>query len=140
MRKLCIIIAVAGMACAALAEPHSREIAIPLGTATSSTQTLANVVGHLIEIQVSVSDNTSTGNVYLAYVPIDGVTAAVNVATNVVTASAIFRPAVDSTDILGAALTNDPPHRYALAGESLRMIVSGSPTNLTGIATVKFDK
>ena len=100
---------------------------ISLGSLTSKTSTITRVSGYLEDITVSVSDGVSTGSVWIAVVPENG--SAVNIATNVIAGAKLFRPVVDSTDILGAALTSDPPRRMFLLGETLRIIVGNSPTN-----------
>jgi hypothetical protein len=111
-----------------------------MGAKTGLTNTINNLRGYLDEIQVSCSDGISTGTVALAYVPLDGITPAVNVATGAVAAAKVWRPSLDRTDIAGVDLTSDPPWRVMFAGESLRMIVLGSPTNKAWTATIKLDK
>jgi hypothetical protein len=130
------------MACACFADqnPDTRTITVTMGAATGLTNTINNLRGYLDEIYVSCSDGSSTGTISLAYVPLDGVTPAVNVATGVVTAAKVWRPRLDGTDIAGDDLTSDPPGRVMLAGESMRLIVTGSPTNKTWTATIKLDK
>ena len=120
--------------------PDTRTIDVVLGAATSKTNTINNLRGYMDEIYVSCSDGSSTGTVYLAYVPSDAITPAVNVATGAVAAAKLWRPRIDATDIAGVALTSDPPGRVMFAGESLRMIVTGSPTNKTWRATIKLDR
>ena len=142
--RILISIACAGLvACACYADqnPDTRTVLVTTITnTTSGTNTINNLRGYVDEIHVSVSDGLSTGTVWLAYVPVDGITPAVNIATGVVTAAKVWRPRLDGTDIAGAALTSDPPARVMLAGESLRMIVTGSVTSRTWTATVKLDK
>lgn len=141
MRKLFSIACAGLLACACFAEQEpTRTVSCVMGAATSKTNTINNLRGYLDEIYVSCSDGSSTGTVYLAYVPLDGITPAVNVATGAVAAAKVWRPSVDRTDIAGSDLTSDPPGRVMLAGESLRLIISGSPTNKTWTATVKLDK
>ena len=120
--------------------PAPRTVSVVLGAATSKTNTINNLRGYLDEIQVYSSDGLSTGTVYLAYVPTDGIMPAVNVATGLVTHTKSWRPSIDRTDIAGVDLSNDPPSRVMLAGESLRLIISGSRTNKTWTATIKLDK
>jgi len=120
--------------------PDPRTISGVLITNTGTTNTINNLRGYMDEIYISCSDGISTGTVYLAYIPIDGITPAVNVATGSVVAAKLWRPSVDRTDIAGVALTSDPPGRVMLAGESMRMIVLGSPTNKTWTATIKLDR
>lgn len=142
MRKLFLIACAGLLACACFADqnPDIRTNSIILGAVTSKTNTINNLRGYMDEIYVSCSDNSSTGTVYLAYVPMDGITPAINVATGAVVAAKVWRPSVDRTDIAGTDLTSDPPGRVMLAGESLRLIVLGSPTNKTWTATIKLDR
>ena len=120
--------------------PDTRSVAVVLGAATTETNTINNLRGYLDEIYVSCSDGSSTGTVAVAYIPTDGITPAINVATGAVAAAKLWRPRVDVTDIAGVALTSDPPSRVMLAGESLSLIVTGSPTNKTWTATIKLDR
>jgi len=120
--------------------PDTRTISGVLTANTATTNTINNCRGYLDEIYISCSDGSSTGTVYLAYIPTDGITPAVNVATGAVTAAKLWRPSIDRTDIAGVALTSDPPSRVMLAGESMRLIVLGSPTNKTWTATIKLDE
>ena len=142
MRKLILIACAVLMACACYADqnPGTRTVSIVLGAATGETNTINNLRGYMDEIHVSCSDGSSTGTVALAYVPTDGITPAVDVATGSVIAAKLWRPRLDGTDVAGDDLTNDPPSRVMLAGESLRMIVTGSPTNKTWTATIKLDE
>lgn len=140
MRKLCIIIAVAGMACAALAEPNPETSTITLGTSTGGTGTVANAKGYLHEVYVGVSDGVSTGNVAITYQPAISTIAAVNVATNSVTDEKVFRPRQDGTTVAGAANTSDPPERFFFVEETITFVVTGSPTGLVWTAYFKMDK
>lgn len=129
MRKLSIIGAAVLMAACAFAEPNLQVVDITLGALTGGTGTLSNVSGYLEDIQVLCTDGASAGSVFIAVLRPDSTVAAVNIATNTVTDELLFRPVVDGTDILGAALTSDPPRRMYLYGETLRFIVIESPTN-----------
>jgi len=140
MRKLLLTACVGLIACVCSAAPRAYTLKMVLGAATGATNTLTGLSGYIDEIHVSVSDGVSTGTVALAYMPLDGITPAVNIATGVVTAAKVWRPRIDVMDIAGADLTNDPPARVMLAGESVRMIVTGSPTNKTWTATIKLDR
>jgi hypothetical protein len=128
MRKL-ILVAGAGLAACAWAGSEPRVI-LTLGTATGSTGTVANV-SYLDEIQVSVSDGVSTGTVAVAVLTADNSVSATSIATNAVTGSKTWRPVVDATDIAGTALSSDPPRRWLLVLDTLRLIVTDSPTNVT---------
>ena len=140
MRKLLAMCAVLVLSVVAVcAEPKALEtMSIALGTNTSGSATL-DVSGHLEAVYASVSDGASTGTVAVSYAPHIGSTA-VNLATNSVTDEKVWRPAVDATDVAGAALTGDTPRRFALAGETVTFAVSGSPTGLTWKCVLVIDR
>lgn len=140
MRKLFIMTCAALLAGFCLAEPKAHVFSVSMGAATGNTNTLTGVFGKIVEVQVSCADGSSTGTVALAYIPLDGINSAVNISTGEVTGVKIFRPTVDSTDIAGADLTSDTPERFYITGETLRLIVTGSPTNKTWKATIKIDR
>ena len=140
MRKYLLTVCAAMLACACFALPRAYVIPLSTGAATGNTNTLDGVFGKVVEVYASCSDGVSTGNVAIAYVPLDGKTAAVNVSTGVVTASKLWRPTVDSTDVAGDALASDAPGAFYISGETLRLIVMGSPTNKTWKATIKVDR
>lgn len=141
MRKL-IIMACVGLfaACACSALPRNYTLPVSVGAGTSATSTLSGVFGRIVEIQAFVSDNSSTGNFAVAYLPLDVSMTAINISTGVVSASKAWRPTVDSTDVNGADLTSDEPGWFYIAGETIRLIITGSPTNLTWKATIKVDR
>lgn len=140
MRKLAILVMLATLACVAVAEPTDEPIYLAMGAATAGTQTISNIRGYVDTVYVAVSDGASTGTVLIAIVPLDTNVSAINIATSSVTASKAWYPVIDRTDTAGTALTSDPPSRYSLAGDSLRMIVSGSPTGVTWRATIKVER
>jgi len=141
MRKLMFTaLAVVGSACALIAEPDTKMVAIVLGNATGGTNTLSGVRGYIEDVYVTCSDGVSTGDVKVAFIPLDGVSAAVDVGTNSVVGVKVFRPSIDRTDVNGAALTSDPPGRYLIDGDSIRLIVTDSPTNKTWKAVIRLDK
>jgi hypothetical protein len=108
-----------------------------MGATTAGTQTVSRIKGYLDAVYVSVSDGASTGTVSLAIIPLDTGVDAITVVSGSVTNNAPFRPRVDGTDTAGIALTGDPPWRYPIpAGDSLRFIVSNSPTGVTWRATI----
>lgn len=140
MRKL-ISMACAGLlACACLAEPKIHTLSVSVGAATEATNNLTGVFGRIVEIQAFASDNSSTGTLSVAYVPMDVSMTAINIATGAVAASKTWRPTVDSTDVAGADLTSDPPGCFYIAGETLRLIVTDSPTNKTWKTWIKVDR
>jgi hypothetical protein len=129
MRKFIAIFGAAIVACASFASPKDIIKTQALTTGTAFTNTYYGLVGYVHEINVSVSDGSSTGTVEVAAVPKDGITSAVNLATNSVVGSKVWYPAIDKTGVDGAALSSDPPGRFLLVGDGLRWIVTGSPTN-----------
>jgi hypothetical protein len=141
MRKLMFTaLAVVLSVCALIAEPDTKLISIVLGSATGGTNTLSGVRGYIEDVYVTCSDGVSTGDVKVAFIPLDGVSAAVEVATNNVAGVQVFKPSVDRTDVKGTALTSDPPARYMVDGDSIRLIVTGSPTNKTWKAMLRLKK
>lgn len=141
MRWLLTFACAALIACACAASPEAVSIYLPLGTATVRTQELAQVHGYIQDVYVSVSGGVATGNVAVFMIPQDGVTAAVLVASNTVVGSKTFRPRIDSTDTVGAALTSDGPESISVAGDALRVIVdTSSSTGVTWRATIILDK
>jgi len=138
-RQLAIFASILSASCAG-AGPVTIPVYLPLGTATVKTQTVENVTGYVDQIDASVDGGTVTGNVFVTYAPANGVSAAVNLATNEVIGSKTWRPAVDATDVSGADLTSDPPRRHALSGETVTVIVTGSPTGKTWRVDVKLEK
>ena len=139
MRKLSLIIGAAVLVAACAYGRETLDVVdVVLTSGTTGTSTVNIASGYLEDIQVSVSDGVSTGVVKIAVLRPDAVVSAVEIATNTaVVGSKLFRPVVDGTDITGTALTSDPPRRMYLLGEKLRMIVSGSPTNVTWKARAK---
>jgi predicted acyl esterase len=140
MKKVMALMAGLLVAGAARAEPRIYTLPVSMGAAAGNTGTLAGVRGRLVEIHASASDGNSTGNVFIAYLPVDGKQAAINVATGAVAGVKVWRPTVDATDVAGVALTSDPPGCFYLAGETIRVIVTESPTNKTWKATIKVDR
>jgi len=140
MRKLLLTACVGLMTCACFAEPRAYVFPVSMGTNTTVTNTFSGIFGKVVEVQVACSDGSSTGTVYVAYVPVDGINSPVNIATGEVTAVKVWRPTVDSTDIAGADLTDETPGCFYLASENLRVIVGGSPTNKTWKVTIKVDR
>lgn len=124
------------------AEPKAYLFNIAMGSKTATTNTLggdAGITGSIGEINVTSSDGSSTGSVWIAYNPKDGSTA-VNMATNVVIGSKTFRPRADGTDISGAALTSDPQNlKYLLCNETIKATILNSPTGVTWKVTIRTD-
>ena len=129
MRKIMLILVVGLLAHTALAgNGHYTEIV--LAGLTGGTSTVANVRGFVEEIYCD-SPSAVTGNVVVSYQPVISTMAAVTMATNMVSSDTIWRPAYDRTDVKATALTSDQPGRYCLAGETVKFVVTESPTNLT---------
>ena len=139
-RLIATLIVLAALVCVARAEPWAERVAVTMGTATTATNTITDVVGWVESILVSVSDGASTGTVTIAYLPNDGVSAAVSIATGATTDEKLWRPRVDGTTVAGVANTNDPPERFLLMRETVRMVVAGSPTGKVWTATLKMEK
>ena len=140
MKRLISILAVLAVAATiAGAAMHERTVNVVLSGngCTGGTNTIATVQGYIESIQVLCTDGASTGAVYVAVVSPEATVAALNIATNAVVASKLWRPRVDATDMLGADLTSDPPVRHFLISETVRMIVTDSPSNKTWRAYIK---
>lgn len=115
------------VASAASAAPMRCDIV--LGDASGGTSTVTDATGFLEEILVLCTDGASTGTVSVSIDPTDTTVAEYNIATNVVIDEKRWVPRRDATDIAGAALTSDPPQKYYLAGDAIRLIVTSSATN-----------
>ena len=66
---------------------------------------------------------TFTSNVAITYTPVGGSAVTIFAKTNL-TAQMILHPAVDLTDVDGAAVTGDEPTRYIVDGGLLKVIIS----------------
>ena len=103
--------------------------------AQSSNQvsTVMNVSGYLQQIDIIPSE-TFTAGVTIVYTPLEGT--AVNIYTNTaLTAQTILRPAVDKTDVTGAALSSDDPTRYLINGGTIT-VTSTNVNNTTNTSLV----
>jgi len=90
--------------------------------ASNEVSTVADAVGYLQQIDI-VPSGIFTGNVAITYTPLGG--SAVNIYTNIsLLTQTILYPAVDRTDINGAALTSDPPTRYLIDKGTVTVTVS----------------
>ncbi len=140
-RKLLILAALAVFAaCACYGETDSQTIQLAMGAASGATTTVTGVSGMLDAVYASASDGTSTGTVAVAIVPADAKVSAINVATGSTVGLKVWRPSTDRTAVDGSALTSDPPGRFILVNDTVRLIVTSSPTNLTWRATLKLEK
>jgi len=129
MRWLITILIAGMMLGTAHAKPKQHNLKpITLGTNTTGTSTIA-LSGYVEAVHVSVSDGASTGTATVAYAPHTGSTA-ISIATGSTVDEKVWRPATDRTAVAGTALTNDPPGRFALAGETVTFTIASSPTGL----------
>jgi len=88
------------------------------------TATQYKLTGKIDTINVSVLDGATTGTVEVAYAPL--YMASVNLATNAVVTSKVFRPRVDATDVAGVALTGDAPVMYSLFENDVTVSVTNA--------------
>ena len=140
-RKITLLICIGLVAGVSIAKPKAYTFDSPTGSATAITNTFKGISGSINEIVVAVSDAASTGNVAVAYIPRDGYSAAVNMATNDVTATKSFKPRLDGTDTAGVVLSNASlTEQHTLVGEQVRVIVTGSPTGVIWRTTIKIDQ
>ena len=139
MRKLLTVCACLLVAACAFAEgPAARSLVIALGNGTGGTNTTQAIIGSIEDVQVACSGSTVTGNVFVSIVPADTSAASIDIATNAVTGSKLWRPRVDATSMLGADLTSDPPVRYFVCGDAVKLIVTdSSETNKTWTCRIK---
>jgi hypothetical protein len=139
MRKLLTVCACLLVAACAFAEgPAARSLVIALGNGTGGTNTTQAISGYIEEVQVTCSDVLQTGSVFVAIIPADLTAASINIATNAVIGSKLWRPRVDATSLLGVDLTSDPPVRYFVFGDTVRFIVTESTaTNKTWSCRIK---
>jgi len=139
MRKLLTVCACLLVAACAFAEgPAARSLVIALGNGTGGTNTTQDINGYIEEVQVACSGSTVTGNVFVSIVPADTSAASIDIATNAVVGTKLWRPRVDATSLLGADLTSDPPVRYFVCGDTVKLIVTGSSaTNKTWTCRIK---
>jgi len=136
MRRIATIAATSLLACAAIAGGNwVKEVrkSINLGDATSNTNTF-QVRGYVYDVEV-IPPAASTGIVEVSVQSqADTDFASVNLATGTVVNATSKRwlPRFDGTDIVGDALTGDPPGMYAAAGDTVSVVVSGAdPTGTT---------
>jgi len=142
MRKTFILLAVVAVASVAIAQPRLRKQAITTGALTAGTNTITDVAGYLDEIEVFVSNGTSTGLVTVTIGPTDSTAstvAAYNIATNTVTDSKRWRPRLDVTNVGGDDLTGDAPSKVLLIGDTITWVISGSQTSVTWRIRIKYD-
>lgn len=95
--------------------------------ATRVTGTFADIVGEVESIWMDAPSGTPTGNVSVSYQPALSTLAPVVLATNsAMTADAVYRPRVDVTDNAGNSLTNDPPAKYTIRGETVTVAIDSA--------------
>lgn len=139
MRKLLTVCACLLVAACAFADgPSARSLVIALGNGTGGTNTTQALTGYIEDVQVTCSDASVTGSVFVSIVPAEANAAAINIATNEVVGAKLWRPRVDATSLLGADLTSDPPVRYFVFGDTVKFIVTDSTaTNKTWTCRIK---
>jgi hypothetical protein len=148
MRKSLIIACASLAACVCFADP-AYVVSIPMGTNTSQVVEFPRIMkGSIESVYIAAVGGVVTGNVGLVYAPHHGVTDQQTIlATNyTVTGKAVVRPRVTGQTTAGANLasayqggTNTvattvlsvPYEPIYLAGESVSVVVSDSPTNVT---------
>ncbi len=142
MRRLFIIACACLLACACFADqnPYTRTITGLTTTNSFILTTINNLRGYCDEISVSVGGGVVTGNVVVAYTPLDTNFAIVNVATATVIATKQWRRRFNVDSVNGIQMTNGTPDRLMFSGESLRMSVSNSPSNKVWTTTIKLDQ
>ena len=122
MKKLLFLMClVAGFAHAQMG--YVREVT--LDTNGVGSVTWKDVRGELAAIHVY---SVTTGNVTVAYATIGGLPS-VNIATNTVTNTKVFRPVAQSTDVSGTGITDYSS--YQLAGEDVTFSVAGGASGST---------
>lgn len=140
-RLLLILWLALTLARAAHAGFKSELIEVSVNANTYGSTTVSVPGGYVEEIMLTVPAASATGTVaVLANRPLSGITA-ITLATNVVTAELVVRPAVDFTDATGGALASDPPRRPLLYGETITMTVTNaSATNAIWRAYIKMSE
>jgi len=108
----------------------------------NGTDTTTRLRGYIEVIDIDMVNAGQTGNVSVVVDPERTTMSDVNIATNpVVTADQTFRPRFDSTSVGGAALTGDPPNRYLVFGDTVKLVVTNSfPTGSVWKAVIKYQK
>lgn len=139
MRRFLLFLCVCAVArVGASASAPVIDVSLPL-TRTTGTNTLTRCSGYVENIQIFATDGFSTGTVQLIALPLDGIGASVDIvaATACSNAPRVFRPRVDGTTTVGAANTSDPPERFYLYTQTLRLLVYDATSNRTWRARIK---
>jgi hypothetical protein len=108
--------------------------------ASNGWSEVVSVKGFLEQIDI-IPTGSFTSSVTITYTPETG--SAVNIYTNTaLTAQTILHPAVDKTDVTGAALTGDDPTRYIVDGGTLTVTVDNVHTTAltSAIIVIKTEK
>lgn len=140
MRKLLFIVCAVLVACAVQAEPKAIYLSVPMGTNATVTSTFAptgGFKGSVDTIYVSCTDGASASTVTVYRASVDTNVTDETMATATVTGNKVFRPRVDATDTAGSGLTSDPPVRFLLCDESVKVKVENSATGKTWRVTIK---
>jgi len=101
--------------CVSFAGQEQRRV-LALDTNGTSVITFGSVRGQLDAVYVSFS-NSSTADVTIAYSPANADLSDINIATNTIVGTKVFRPRVKGTDVAGADITYYT--KYVLAGEEV---------------------
>jgi hypothetical protein len=109
----------------------AHDLRASIDTNGNGTVTSTAIRGYVEEILIDVPGESQTGTVSVVANRAISTMDTLSLATNIVTADLVVRPAVDSTDIAGDALTSDPPRRPLLWGESVTFAVSSASTTGT---------
>ena len=131
MRKMLIVLAVVALAASSAfsaGTDYSREIVTITATSTNAATavvgTETDVRGEIAEIMIDLVTAT-TATVVVAVSPeLSTMTGYTLYTGTAITADVILRPGVDMTDGTGGALTNDPPVRPIVLGDSITVTCS----------------
>ena len=137
MRKLCLFVAVAGMACAAAAGDYKSEIvSFTHAGDTPVTQTVTKVAGEVLQVHVILGTATNV-DVDITVDPTESTEGQFTLySADDVVADTVLYPVFDRHGSGGSALTSDPPAPYICVGDPIVCIISDwLPTN--GTAKIK---
>ena len=143
MKRLLVFIAACLLGFSALAgKLISETVAVTTGAATAGTNT-TTISGYLDTIIIDIPAGSRTCDWDIVWSPPESTIGNVNLYTNDgITADTWVRPRVDATDIAAAALTGDPPVRFAIPERGLITVTvtNASATNLTWNAVFIWEK
>ena len=148
MRNMLIVLAVVALAASSAVaggSEYKREIVTVTATSTNAATavvgTETDVRGEIAEIQIDLVTAT-TATVVVAVSPeISTMTGYTLYTGTGITSDVILRPGVDMTDATGGSLTNDPPVRPIVLGDSITVTCSDfDSTNKVVKAVIKYKK